>query len=307
MQNWINFVFIGTVGWGISLSLIKVLLGCLSPLDVVLYRMIVGLLFLILLIKLLDLRVTHFTSLMKDGVVFGIFNVTMPFYLTSYAEKTVSSALSAAINGLTPLCTFILAILFFNGKQHVRYTHFVSLLLGLAGVVLVNQQLHGIPAGEISLIALILSGISYAISANYLRSRTQTNHPLLISAVAAGVTIIMLLCYKCIRGELSQWPMPRGLTQGAALLWLGAVGSGWCFYLYCVLIQNVGAVTASMTTYLMVLTGLFSGVVVLGERVSILSWVGCGCILLSLILTLSIPTKKPHAILKPRNGSWARV
>ena len=56
--------------------------------------------------------------------------------------------------------------------------------------------------------------------------------------------------------------------QIMALLWLGMIGSGLCLYLYFYLIKNAGAVFASMVTYLMTITGVIAGVVLLRETLS---------------------------------------
>ena len=111
MLNWICFLFLGTFGWGVSLYLIKILLFSLNPIEIVLYRMAIGSIFLILLTRLSQLKISNVNYLLRDGLIVGVFNITIPYYLTTYAEQSFPTSLAAIVNNLTPMFTFLLGTL----------------------------------------------------------------------------------------------------------------------------------------------------------------------------------------------------
>ncbi len=286
MLNILLFLFLGTLGWGVSLYLIKILLISLTPTEIVLYRALIGAFSLLLLAKLLRLKPGNLTDLLRDGLVVGLFNMALPFYLTSLAEKSVPSALASVLNGLTPLCAFVLSLCFFSAKPKFSYLNFLSLSLGLLGIVLVNLDALQGQGKVLHLLALVATCLSYGFAANYVKSCARSKEPILVAIVATASASLLMLAFQLSSSPtLLSWGYPRTLAQLGSLLWLGLVGTGLSLYLYCLLIRRVGAVTASMTTYLMTITGISMGVFFLGERMSTLVILGCLCIITSLIIT----------------------
>jgi drug/metabolite transporter (DMT)-like permease len=284
MLNFLLFLFLGTLGWGVSLYLIKILLVSLTPTEIVLYRGLIGAFFLFILTLLLRLKPIKWRDLLQDGIVVGLFNMAVPFYLTSLAEKTVPSALASVLNALTPLCAFILSFGFLASRPAFTFLHFLSLGLGLSGVILVNfDALQG--QGEVlHILAMVVTCFSYGLAAHYLKSSARCSEPILVAAVAASCSSLVMLGFQGYSRPHLPWGYPLDWFQWSALLWLGLVGTGLSLFLYCVLIRRVGAVLASMTTYLMTITGVVLGIAFLGERLSIVVILGCLCIIISLLL-----------------------
>lgn len=284
MRNLFCFLFLGTLGWGVSLYLIKILLVSLSPSEIVLYRMAIGALTLSALAIFLKLKIHNLKSLFYDGVIVGTFNMTIPIYLTSYAEIHVTSSLASILNGLTPLFTFLLGIIVFSSKQKFSWVSILSILLGFTGIVVIHSDVSIHSSTTIDLIALIITSISYAVAANYFKYYARTQEPVLVAGMSAIVSTVTLFVYHLYETPIYNWHIPTLSNQLLALFWLGAVGSGVSLYLYCYLIKQTGAVFASMITYLMAVTGVFMGVFFLGETFSTSSFIGCICLVLSLIL-----------------------
>lgn len=263
----------------------KILLVSLTPTEIVLYRMAIGAASLFILAKLLRLKIDNIRGLILDGLIVGTFNMTLPFYLTTFAVKNVSSSLASVINGLTPLCTLVLGVMFFSSKQKISLSIMLSILLGLIGIIIINLDTDTYHWSFLELVALLVTTISYGITANYFKYYARTADPVLVSAASACVSAITMLVFKCTADPCTNyWGMPQEIHQIVALLWLGVIGSGLCLYLYCLLIQNAGAVFASMITYLMTITGVITGVVFLHETISPLVLIGCISIFVSLIL-----------------------
>lgn len=276
------FIFLGTFGWGISLFLIKVLLVSLTPTEIVLYRMMIGFVTLLFIILILRIRPHNYKQLCLDGLVLGVFNITIPYYFTTIAEKQVSSSLAAILNALTPIFTYLLGIFFFSGKKKFSYITILSVFSGFVGVMIIQWSMFQSEISGSGLLILILASLSYAIAANYMHLRSE-NNPILVSSIASLVAIICLLAFKMLGKESIQWNWPQSNSGLLSLLWLGVISSGLSLYLYCVLINRIGATSASMITYLMTASGIITGVLFLQEQFSIASIIGCSFIFLALL------------------------
>jgi|GEM_PF-3529197 len=283
MINMLLFIFLGTLGWGVSLYLIKILLASLTSIDLVLYRALIGTLSLFLLAKFLRLKIINFRALLWDGLIVGIFNMALPCYLTTEAEKTVSTSLAAVINGMTPLFSFLLGYFFFANKQNFNFFNFLSVLLGLLGVILINYDALHLQAQILGVMAMIGTAFSYGLAANYVKVYSKTQDPILIAGMAAAVSLACMLLFKLGTNDIHAWSAPNNLGELAALFWLGIVSTGLCLYIYCLLIKRIGAFKASMVTYLITVTSVLMGVVLLAETMSAWTWSGCVCIIISLL------------------------
>lgn len=291
MINGLNFLFLGTFGWGISLFLIKILLVTFTPFEIVFYRVVIGAGFLILLCYLLEKRINNWWYLLYDGLILAIFNIALPFYLTTWAETAVSSSLASIINGLVPIMTFVLGLLFFGVSKKCHWMQVGGLLLGFLGIIIINAEFNFNQQNIWPLLALLSATISYALAANYMKTFAKTTEPLLSAAMGMSLSVgCLLLLNFCVPGFSLAWHRPEFNVQFGALTWLGLVGSGLSLFLYCWLIDQVGALKASLVTYLMTLTGVVAGMYILKESLSWQSGLGCIIILFSLVLINHVDT-----------------
>lgn len=272
------------IGWGSSLFLMNILLDSLTPNEIVMYRMAIGFFTLFIFACLFCKQKIEIKPLIFDGVIVGLFNSAIPFYFTVMASQHIGVALSAILNALTPLFTFLLSILLFSSEQRISIIYLLNLLLGFVGVLCINFNFSVNDTEFYAVLALIIVSVSYAFAANYIKYRIKTNHPLWISTLAAFVSTLIMFVFHLLTME-NKWNMPTSFNQLLALMWLGIISSGLCLYLYFVLIKRIGAKLASMVTYLMVLTGVLLGVIYLHEQMPFVVKIGCALIMISLVMS----------------------
>ncbi|HZC19879.1 MAG TPA: DMT family transporter, partial [Rubrobacteraceae bacterium] len=110
--------------------------------------------------------------------------------------------------------------------------------------------------------AVLLGSLSYAIGNVYARRRLE-GVPVLVSAVGQNLGgVLVVLPFALAFGLSEELP---GLGILAALLGLGAGGTGIAYLLYFGLIARVGATKTSTVAYLMPAIALFYGAVFLDE------------------------------------------
>jgi drug/metabolite transporter (DMT)-like permease len=257
--------------WGSSFLFIKLGVDELEPSVVVLGRTVVGVLVLLPLLAGrggLGVLRGHVGTI----VALGALNNALPFWLLGFANTRIDSGLSAVIQAAAPVFTVVLASRI-DRTQRVRGTRLVGVGVGFVGVVL----LVGVQEGSelVGALAVIGTAACYAVSVLIAGRTVRSLPPLQVSIgqLAAGALIIAPFGLAQLPAEAP----PVGTI--AAVVALGALGSGIAYLLYFALIARAGASRAILVTYLVPAFALVYGAVFLDEPVTATALAGLALIL----------------------------
>ena len=246
--------------WGASFLFIKLGVDQLAPSVVVLGRLVVGVLVLLPLVALhggLSPLRTHVVHL----AVLGAFNNALPFWLLGFAETRLDSGLTAVVQAAAPIFTVLLAG-WIDPSQHVRGIRLVGIAVGFVGVALLVGVQHG---GEVTAaLAVVLTALCYAASVLFAGRTMKDLPPLQVSVGQLGAAAILI-------APLGLVQLPRHAPSAktiAAVVALGALGSGIAYLLYFAIIASAGASRAILVTYLVPAFALLYGAVFLDETIS---------------------------------------
>jgi drug/metabolite transporter (DMT)-like permease len=192
--------------------------------------------------------------------------VAIPFFLISWGEQSIDSAVAAILDATVPLFAIIIAHVTLHDDK-ITLPKIGGLLLGFVGVVvLVSKDLGG-PAGSLlGQAAVVLASIFYAVGSVYARLHTESTPGILRSlGPLLSATVVMWLVAPVAEAPFQ---VPQLPITWIALLWLGVLGSGFAFILAYYLIHAIGPTRTTMVTYLFPLGGVLLGVVFLGEALS---------------------------------------
>lgn len=262
--------------WGSSFILMKRGLSYFSAPEVASIRMVAAgaLMLPLALTRLRRIERRHLPYMLLSGVV-GSF---VPAYLFATAGKHIDSAISGALNGLSPLFTLLLGLAFFNLKT--SWQGYAGILAGLAGALALSLVKAG-PATSLNAWAflVVVATLLYAININLVKYRLQQASSVTITAVALVPTGLLgtavLVWATPFVGRIGQpgfWGVPL-----ICCLTLGIFGSAISIILYNRLLKQVSALVASTVTYLMPVVSLGWGIWD-GERVQ--SWQYVGLVLI---------------------------
>lgn len=243
--------------WGSSFTFISLGVDEMPPSVVVLGRLVVGAAILLPLAAgrggLAPLR----AYLVPLGVL-GLFNNALPFWLLGFAEERIDSGLAAVIQAAAPLITAALAGRI-DPSQRVRGLRLVGVAVGFCGVVLLVGDQRG---GElVGALAVLGTATCYAGSVLYAGRALRGLAPLhsSIGQLAAAALLIA-------PSALVQLPdSPPSAQAIAAVVALGALGTGIAYLLYFTIIRDAGASRAILVTYLVPVFALVLGIAFLDE------------------------------------------
>jgi drug/metabolite transporter (DMT)-like permease len=235
----------------------------MPPSAVVFGRTLLGAAFLVPL----AVRSDAFRGLRRKIVpiaVVTVLDMALPTFLTAWGEQHVSSSVAGILTATDPLFTAVLALWLIRSEA-VDRRRLTGLLIGFAGVIaLLGIGLGGNAAEFLGAGAVLLSALGYAAAALLYRRW-------LADAPALGVTALMTALSSAAFLAPAAADLPRHMPPVSgvlALATLGIVNTGLAYWLFYLLIDEAGAATASVITYVMPVVALLLGVGLLGEKLT---------------------------------------
>lgn len=281
-----SLVRLATLGsiWGSSFLLIKLAIEGVSPLQLVLGRLLAGSLVLLAILAVRGLALPRDPKLWAHLALMGVVANIVPFFLFGWGEQRISSGLAGVLNGATPLFTLALAVAALP-EERLSATRLVGLVTGFVGVVLVvgpwdQNPLTSSVSGQL---ACLLAAACYGVALVYMR-RFVTNRGVPTIVLATSQLTIATVMLAASAPFLMREPMTLTPSVVASVVALGALGTGIAYVLFYRLITDAGPTNASMVTYLIPIVAVVLGAVLLGEPVTWNLFVGAGVVILGVAL-----------------------
>lgn len=251
--------------WGSSFLLIKVAVRQIPPFTLVLGRVGCAAAVLLLLVRLRGLRLPAFGPVWAVFLLMGLLNGALPYTLISVGEETIDSGLAAVLNATMPIFTIVLA--HFLVEERLRWEKLLGVALGLVGVIVLvgPDALRGLGARFWAQLAVVGAAVSYSFAAVVGRKYLK-GQPAIVSAAGQLAAAAVLMAPLSLLFN-APWRLAPSWTAVGALLCLSLLGTSLAYLLYFYLLKNAGATNTSLVTYLLPLTGLLWGALLLAERV----------------------------------------
>jgi drug/metabolite transporter (DMT)-like permease len=270
-----------SVLWGGSFFFGKVALADLPPFTVVFGRVSLAALALNLVVLASGQRMPGSPRAWGTFAVMGLLNNLVPFSLIFWGQTHIASGLASILNSTTPLFTVVLAH-FLTRDERLTASRLTGVLVGLAGVVVMigPDVLGGLRANVLAQGAVLCAALSYALAGIYGR-RFRGTPPLVTAAGQVTATTVMLLPIMLFADRPWTLPLP-GVRTWAAVAGLALLCTALAYVLYFRILAVAGATNLLLVTFLIPVSALLLGGLVLGERLEPRHFGGMGLIALGL-------------------------
>jgi drug/metabolite transporter, DME family len=256
--------FTAGILWSLAGVFIKSL--DLHPIVIAFYRSFFAMLFFVPFFRARSLRFTP--ALIVSGVAFTI--ATGSFV---WATKLTTAANAIVLQNTAPAFIFVIVYVFF--RERITRSNLLTLLLGMAGIVIIfaghtgEQDLHGV-------LVAILSGVMFSVYFVNLRFLQGYNPAvlMLINNLFSTVTL-MVLAY-------GQWNV--SLTELALLVVMGVVQFAMAHFLFFRSLEMVSLQEASLISLVEPVLNPVWVALWVGEIPSTTTFIGGAVILLGLMM-----------------------
>lgn len=262
-----------SVLWGGSFFFAKVAVAEIPPLTLVALRVAIAAVALHVVLAATGRRSPIFDRRFPAYLLLGVINNVIPFSLIFWAQQSIPSGIAAILNATTPIFTLVLATLL-TADDRATPLKIAGIALGFSGVVLMlGTGLAG--GGDIHLLAEIAclgAAFSYGFSALLARRLSASAPIMLATGQLTGSSLVMIPLALLVEAPWTvAMPSDAAIASVAAL---ALASTALAYLLYFAIVRSAGATNASLVTYLVPMTAILLGALILDERLGLADYGG---------------------------------
>lgn len=282
-RTYVLFALLGLI-WGSNFIYMKWATALIAPSQIVFLRVLFGFIPLAFVAWRRDVIKRSQVRHLPHFAVMGV--VATAFYYFAIVKGTalLPSGVAGVLGGSIAIFTTISSLIFLPSEK-LNTMMAVGVVLGFAGIALISRPWEG-QASPINLTgvawmlgASIVLGLSYV----YVRRILSPHNlpPVALATWQMGIALVILIAVPPFTGITSLFHDSRAAL--GVVVGLGVLGTGTAFLLYYYLLQELGAVAASGSTYITPTVALLIGWIA-GEKVGLPELGAIALILLSIAM-----------------------
>ena len=268
-----------SVLWGGSFFFVGVAIKELPPLTIVVLRVALAALALLLMIWFLGMRLPRARGIWSAFFGMGFLNNVVPFVLIVWGQTHIASGVASILNATVPLFAMIVAHIF-TADEKLTGSRLAGVVVGFVGVAVMigGAALQGLGVGVMAQLAILAAAISYAFAGVYGRRFQLMGVPPMVTATGqVTASSLMLTPVMLIVDQPWTLPFPSLNTLGA-LVGLALLSTALGYVLYFRILATAGAINLLLVTFLIPVSAILLGILVLGETLQPKHLLGMGLI-----------------------------
>jgi len=279
--KWLLDLFLLAAIWGASFMFMRISIPEMGTFPLTFFRTAIATIFLATLLYFknkndLAKLFTHGRTLALIALV----STAIPFSLWGTVSLWLESGTMAVINATTPMFGALIAFLWL--KETLSKSAILGLMLGFAGVcVIMIVPKAGVNIELLPVFLGLMAATCYGTAANLTKAKAQGLSPMLVATGSQFYSSIFLfpLAWYFLPDTL-----PTAAAWGSAVV-LAVLCTGYALYMYFQLIAEQGITKTLSVTYLIPLSAIFWGWLVLDEQLQLRVFIGGVCILVGVAFT----------------------
>lgn len=269
--------------WGGSFFFNGIAVQALPPLTIVALRVGLGALALLAVLRLSGLALPGSGRVWLAFFGMGVLNNLIPFCLIVWGQTRIGSGLASILNATTPLFAVLVAHVLTVDEKITR-ARLAGLIAGFLGVAVMigPAALQGLGRDLAAQLAVLGAAVSYAFAGVFGRRFKAMGVAPLVTAggqVTASSLMLVPLALAFDRPwqlALPDWPV------WAAVLGLALLSTALAYVLFFRILAVAGATNIALVTFLIPVSAILLGALVLGEHLALRQLAGMGLIALGL-------------------------
>jgi drug/metabolite transporter (DMT)-like permease len=269
------------VVWGSAFAVTKGLVELWPPFTLALVRVGIGSLVLLPLAIRRHRRGMH----LPWGTIWfmGLLGVTLYYLMFNLSMVYVSASQGALVQASIPAMTALVAVVWL--RERATPLRWLGIALSVAGVLIVFSGNSSAP-GQSPLLGNSLMFASVVCWGLYtaLAKRVAGFESLVITVCVMGTGTLLLVpfsAYEILQAGLRPLPVSGWL----GVLYLGSIASGFAYAIYNASLRHLDASAVGVYTNLIPVVGVLTGILFLGEPMSLRAILGGAIVMLGVWIT----------------------
>ena len=267
--DWVMLITLATV-WGGSFLFNAILVAELPVITIVAIRVTVAALALWGFVRVTGRKIPTSPQVWGALLILGVLNNAIPFSLIVQGQTQITSGLASILNATTPLFTILVAG-FFLTDERFSVLRVLGVVVGFSGVILMvgPEALSGLGDDFWAQLCALGAALSYGFASVFGRRFRELR-----------VVPVMVATGQVTMSSLVLWPialwidgpqdiMGLSFNAAASMFGLAVLCTSFAYILYFRILERAGATNISLVTFLVPISAIILGVLVLGERIFI--------------------------------------
>lgn len=281
--EWLLLILLSLL-WGASFLFIGLAVGHLPTLTIVALRVALAALGLAAFLHLRGLRLPRQPAVWRAFLGMGLLNNVIPFCLIVWGQSQIAAGLAAILNATTPLFA-VLAAHVLTADERLTPARALGVLAGFGGAaVMIGPSALAGGGPLLAQLAVLGAALSYGLAGIFgRRFRSLGVAPLATATGQLTASALLLVPLALLVDQ--PWTLAAPPVQvWAAILGLALVSTALAYVLYFRILSVAGATNLSLVTFLIPVSAILLGWLVLHERLEPRQFAGMALIALGLSL-----------------------
>ena len=272
--------------WGTTFISTKILLTDFTPIEILFFRFLLGLLVLIA-VYTKRLRIKD----KKQELIFaaaGLCGICLYYLLENIALTYTMASNVGVIISVAPFFTAVLSHLFLKTEEKLKAQFFVGFAVAMTGICLISfsgSELELNPIGDILAIVAAFVWAAYSLLtrkiSSYGYNTVQTTRRIFTYGILFMLPFLFVFDFHL---DFEKFIKPEYALN---LIYLGLGASALCFVTWNYAVKMLGAVKTSVYIYIVPVITVVTSVIVLKEEITWIAAIGIGLTLIGLFLSES--------------------
>ncbi len=283
LREWLMLLTLSVL-WGGSFFFVELVVHELPPLTIVALRVALAAVALWTYALAIGLRMPRRAKLWLAFLAMGLLNNVVPFTLIVWGQTHIASGLAAILNATTPLFTVVVAGAFLADERPTP-VKFIGVAIGLFGVVLMigPKALGGLGTDVLAQLAILGAALSYAFAGVFGRRFKAMGVSPIITAAGQVTASSAVLVPVALVFESQANLLDLGTIPWTAIISLAVLSTAVAYVLYFRLLASAGATNLLLVTFLIPVSAILLGSLVLNESLETIHFIGMALIGLGLV------------------------
>jgi drug/metabolite transporter (DMT)-like permease len=278
-----------TLTWGFNWPVMKIGVAEIEPMTFRAVSMVLGLPLLFFVVRVRGLPIAVPREHWRELGLLALTNMVGFVVLSMYGVKFLSSGRAVILGYTMPIFTALIGFAFFGERASLRL--WLGVAAALAGVALLLWReigaITGSPAGTMFMLA---GAAVWGLGTQFMRRRRQTT-PVIVIAFWSLLIALVVCATLALLLERSSWTHLPDRSGWLAIGYNAVVVFGFSQVMWFRLATILPPVVSSLSVMFIPVIGVFSGMMILGERPTWQDYAALVSILMAIMAVLR-PTRR---------------
>lgn len=289
-RGWFLFSLVGLL-WGVPYLFMKVALEELSTPMIVFSRLVIGVSFLVPL-ALREGTLKGAFKYWRYIALYAVLEMVIPWTLITNSQRSLSSGVVALLVATVPIWATLFA--HHSGDSTAAHrTRIFGIVIGLVGIALiVGIESISDFTNFIALAQILIAAASYAWAVNMITRKAPGVSGVAINGIAMTISGAIFAPFA-----IQSWPSQTPSTNVIlATVGLGVICSGLAFWVFFLVLAEIGPARASLVVYPNTAVAVILGILILREEITLALAIGLPLVLAGSYLASRKPNPQPIAV-----------